>query len=276
MKWKTLVFAAALALPACGSGGTPKAGPSFSYEGYASALKAHVDGRGRVDYAALARDRKGLDSFLEGVAGLSPKVFSRWKEKDRLAFWINVYNALTIRAVLDHLPIKSIRGIPGVWKKLKWRVMGKDLTLDFIENGILRKRFREPRIHMGLVCASRGCPFLLNEPFRGERLEAQLDGRARLFFADPKKFRIDEKAGKVYVSPLFDWYKADFLKAYAPKGGFKGLSPEWKAVMNFASRYVKPPDRACLVAGGYQIVFLPYDWSLNKAPERKNPEKKDR
>ncbi len=269
MKWKIWMLSVTLAVPACGSGEPSRPAPSFSYEGYEAVLKSHVDKKGRVDYAALARDRMGLDAFLAGVAGLSPKPFSKWKKKERLAFWINVYNALTIRAILDHLPVKSIREIPGVWKKLEWKVMGKNLTLDFIENGILRKRFHEPRIHMGLVCASRGCPFLSNEPFRGIRLEEQLDERARLFFADQGKFRVDRKAGKVYVSPLFDWYKADFVEVYAPKKGFRGLSAEWKAVMNFTARYVNPKDRAFLEAGGYKIGFLPYDWSLNKVPERK-------
>ena len=197
-----------------------------------------------------------------------------------MAFWINVYNALTLKAIVDHYPIQSsflksfvyprnsIRQIPGVWDKLTFSVMGRDMTLDEIEHRVLRARFNEPRIHMALVCAAKGCPPLRNEQYTAAKLERQLDDQTNRFLSNAKKFRIDRENKTVYLSPIFDWFGDDFIKTYRANRAFQGYSAKERAVLNFVSRYLGDPDRMYLEKGGYSLSYLPYDWSLNEKVSR--------
>ena len=146
--------------------------------------------------------RGELDEFVTAFGRLDEKVYEKWDEKAKIAFWLNAYNAFTLKAIIDNYPIKSsffrsrvypknsIRQIPGVWDKIPFTVMGQDLTLEHIEHKILREGFDEPRIHMALVCAAIGCPPLRNEPYLGEELDDQLDDQTRRFLANQEKFKI--------------------------------------------------------------------------------------
>jgi len=256
---------------AAGSSGRTAALP---YQQYAHVLKRHVDEHGRVDYAALKAGRRPLDQFLNDVGRHSPKVYSGWEAPAKMAFWVNVYNARTLQVVINHYPIKgswlsrkrygkqSIRHIPGVWDRLQFRVMGRMVTLDEIEHQTLRKEFSEPRIHMALVCASVGCPFLRREPYVAERLDEQLDAQARQFLGDPSKFRIDRAGRRVYVSAIFKWFGPDFAKTYRA-ARFTGHSKTHQAVLSFHSRYLLKEDRLYLEQTEFDVKYLPYDWSLN-------------
>lgn len=255
-------------------GGETKTAP-FSDSGYAAALARYVDAKGLVYYKGLAADREGLDAYAAALGRLDPKVFKEWKEKRKIAFWLNAYNALTLEAILAHYPIKasglsalrfpksSIRQIPGVWNKLKFKVMGREMTLDDIEHQELRARFDEPRIHLALVCAAHGCPALRSAPYAAAKLDEQFDDQARRFLADPQKFRIDRKKGRVGISPIFKWYGKDFVKSFAAGKKFAG-SPVERAVFNFMSGHLDAKDRAYLSAGKYAVEYLDYDWSLNE------------
>jgi len=248
----------------------------FSYDEYGKALKTYVDDHGMVDYKGLKADRKALDEFASAVSRLDPKLCDGWNEREQIAFWINAYNALTLQAIIDRYPIEasllkslvypknSIRQIPGVWDKLTFPVMGKDITLDGIEHATLRAQFNEPRIHVALVCAAMGCPPLRNEPYVGSKLDAQLDDQATKFLKDPKKFRIDPDNSKVYLSSIFDWFGEDFIKTYGTNAEFQGFSEKERAVLNFIGRYARPAGRAYLLKGGFAIEYLKYDWSLNE------------
>ncbi len=248
----------------------------FSYDGYARTLSAHVDGQGIVNYTGLKADRKGLDAFVSSLAALDPEVFGKWSDKEKIAFWINAYNALTLRVIIDNYPIKasffsalrfpqnSIRQIKGVWDEIQFPVMGRKMTLDNIEHDTLRSQFDEPRIHVALVCAALGCPPLRNEPYISAKLESQLDDQARRFFKDPGKFRVDREEGRVYLSSIFKWFGGDFVKAYGSGKGFPGKGETERAVLNFASNYLDRDEKSYLEKGGYSISYLPYDWSLNE------------
>ena len=252
----------------------PAWGGAFSYGTYTGAL-ANVDDRGLVDYGALKADRGGLDAFVESLAAMDKSEYDGWGEKERIAFWINAYNGLTLKAIIDHYPIKpsktlsliypesSIRQIPGVWKKLTFDVMGEPLTLDHIEHQVLRKEFNEPRIHMALVCAAISCPSLRNEPFTGDRLDGQLDDQTRRFLAAPGKFRIDRDSAAVHLSAIFKWFGDDFVEAYGVEGRFLDHSEKERAVLNFISRYLSEGDAAWLESKGPSIEHLKYDWTLN-------------
>ncbi|MBI5594668.1 MAG: DUF547 domain-containing protein [Elusimicrobia bacterium] len=242
---------------------------------YDSLLKEHVS-KGRVDYAALKKAPGGLDAVLAELAGAAPEEYGAWKEPDRIAFWLNAYNAQTLKAIVDNYPIEarglaalrfpknSIRQIPGVWDKRGFVVMGRTMTLDGIEHSVLRKEFKEPRAHMALVCASIGCPPLRAEAYRGDRLEAQLEDQARTFLSDKAKFRIDQAAARVGLSPIFKWFGGDFVGRWGGAPAYGTRTPEQSAVLRFISERVGPQQREFLAAGVFTVEFLDYDWSLNE------------
>lgn len=238
----------------------------FSYEDYAAVLKEYVNERGQVDYELLKENRQKLDQFNAAIGTLSPNTYASWTEQEKIAFLINAYNSLTLEAIIDNYPTKSIRDIPGVWDRKKFKVMGQEMTLDNIEHQILRKEFNEPRVHMALVCASIGCPPLKTEPFVGEKLDEQLDAQARVYLSSPQNFRIDRNPKRVYVSSIFKWFGEDFEKSYGKEQNFEKLNGKETAFLNFISQYLSPDDRDYLTQGGYRVSYLDYDWSLNDQP----------
>jgi hypothetical protein len=223
---------------------------------YAKLLEVHTrsvdDTAGtRVDYAALGRD-PAWAAFLATLAAATPPGDAASRD-ERLAFWINAYNALAIDVVVKHQPIASIRDagslLQPVWKRPAGTVGGRVVTLDEIEHAILRP-MGEPRIHVAIVCASTSCPSLAREPFEAEGLDAQLDAAARRFVADRRKGVRIEGDG-VRLSSIFDWFEGDF----AASGG----------VLAFVRRHADPELRAALDALGPdpQLAYFDYDWSLN-------------
>ncbi|EAW34963.1 DUF547 domain-containing protein [Lyngbya sp. PCC 8106] len=235
---------------------------AFSYQNYEQILSTYVDKNGKVNYKALKENRKKLDEFNASLATLSPDDFANWTEKEKIAFWINTYNSLTLLAIIENYPTKSIRDIPGVWTRLQFNVMGKEVTLDEIEHKILRVQFNEPRIHMGLVCASIGCPILLQEAYTGDKLGEQLDKQTRKFIAINDNFKIDKQDNKVYLSSIFKWFGEDFISQFKIQEKFTGNDKE-RAVLNFLSQYLDESEKEYLMNGKYQIKYLDYDWSLN-------------
>ena len=255
-----------------------KAEGRFSYAGYNQVLKTYVI-KGGVDYAMMKEDRSPLDRFVESMGKVSEETYRTWDEAAQLAFWINAYNAITLKVIIDHYPIRkrllpsglvfprnSIQQIPGKWAKITHTILGKSMTLDQIEHKILRKKFQEPRIHVALVCAARGCPSLRSEAYVGERLNEQLDDQTRRFLNHPAKFRINLGERVVELSSIFKWFGRDFLKVYGPQEGFQGRSEAERAVLAFISRYLDRNDREFLEQGEYRVAYLKYDWTLNDTP----------
>ena len=234
-----------------------------------------VDGEGRVDYAGLQADPSDLDAFYGAIAGLDRERYETWSDQRQIAFWSNAYNGLTLLAIVEHYPIersasvdsilhpRGIRWIPGVWDKLAFTVMGREMTLNAIEHQVLRVEYDEPRIHVALVCAAISCPPLRDEPFVEGRLDDQLDDQTRRFLARPENFRIDRAADKVYLSKILEWYGSDFEESFEPEEGFAGHSAAQRAVLSFISGYLGEADREYLRHGDYGVEYSAYDWSLN-------------
>ena len=226
---------------------------------YARLLEAHVTpgsiGGIRltvVDYRGIQTD-PNYAKTLQAFAAVTPEQLRNPNE--RLAFWINAYNLLAIKAVLDQYPVKSIKDggslFQSIWKKEVGTVAGKAYALDDIENGVLRKDFKEPRIHFAIVCASLSCPDLRPEPYTADRLEAQLDEAARTFLANPAKGLLPGPDGKTAtVSSIFKWFSGDFDAV----GGVSTFI-RTKADPSVAARIAGLTD-----AG---LSYLGYDWSLN-------------
>ena len=235
----------------------------YSDEDYAAVLNTYVNEQGQVNYAKLKENRAGLDRYNQSLGNVAPETFQSWSEAEKIAFLVNAYNSLTLQAILDHYPVDSIRKIPGVWKSLKFQVLGQPTTLDEIEHQILRKEFNEPRIHMALVCASVGCPNLLREPYRGATLDQQLDANTQQFFSLDRNFKLDAKAQKVYLSSIFDWFGQDFEKTYGTEDKFKTFSAKERSILNFASQYVNA-EQLTQLQQVKKLSYLDYDWSLNR------------
>jgi hypothetical protein len=242
---------------------------------YAAVLAAHVNERGLVDYRALNAARAPLDRYVLSLSALDPNADAAWGDEQKIAFWINAYNALTLETIVDHYPIEkgglvsglrfpknSIRQIPGVWDKLTHTVMGRTLTLDRIEHEILRKQFKEPRIHMALVCAAMGCPPLRNEPYAADRLNEQLEDRSRRFLASPERFRIDRDARALYLSSIFEWFGEDFGVVYKT-ADFAHQAGPVRPVLAFVAMHLDPADAGDLNQTEWTIRYLDYDWTLN-------------
>lgn len=222
-------------------------------------LKTYVtdkpEGANRVAYARVTpEDRKALDAYVGALAAVNISGHAR---HEQLAYWINLYNALTVQVVLAHYPVATIRDIdisPGLFADGPWgaklvSVEGVALSLNDIEHRILRPIWRDPRIHYGVNCASIGCPDLRPEAFIGARVEQQLTEAARAYVNDPRGVSI--KGGNVTVSKIYDWFIEDF-------GGDEG------GVIDHLLDFAKPALAVELRRIG-KLYDTSYDWSLNDA-----------
>ena len=244
--------------------------PAFDHghAAWSAVLKECVKGDG-FDYAHLAADRRGLTAYLDALHAVTPAELAAWSEPQRFAFWINAYNAHVVERVLERYPVKSINELDTRAAKvfdqafIPMRALhpeeaegpggpgGKDepLSLNDIENGILRPRFHDARLHAAINCAARSCPPLRGEAFVAERLSDQLDQQMRAFLADASRNRIDPEKQELRLSRVFEWFAADFER----EGG----------VSAFVARFV-PAARADFVRAT-KPAFLEYDWALNDA-----------
>ncbi len=220
---------------------------------------------GRVDYARLLGDRSGLDAYLRLLGAVPEPVLATASREDRLAFWINAYNACMLKRVLDHYPIESATGligrvrgavagypdnsvqqIPDVFTGTHCRIAGVERSQDQIEHEILRP-MGEPRIHFVINCAALSCPELGPEAFEGATLHVQLDDAVRAFMADPRHFRVE--GGTLTVNKVLDWFGEDF-------GGRTG-------VREFFAEHASGDQAATLRNASTRVEFFDYDWTLN-------------
>ena len=242
-------------------------GVTFHYQDYAAVLSKYVDESGMVDYAGLKDNREQLDFFVRDVSGLYRDIYDEWPEKERVAYWINAYNAITLQSIINNYPEKAknrgIRGIPKVWKAKVHTAKGEMVSLDGIEHEYLRKEFSEPRIHVALVCAAQSCPPLRNEPYRSETLDEQLDDQVKTFLANPKWFKIDSDEKVIYLSKILQWYGKDWVSSYKDKAFTSYGSDTEKAVLAFIAEYLDDAQRESLKSDTYRIKYLRYDWALN-------------
>ncbi len=206
---------------------------------------------GRVDYAGFKSEQAKLDQYLSALEKIDPEALAR---NEQFAFFINSYNAWTIKLVLTGYPgLKSIKDLGSIfqspWSKEIVRIHGKTLTLDDIEQKILRPRFKDPRVHFAINCASKSCPPLGSEPYRGAALDAQLDKATRDFVNAPGNYRLE--GDTLWVSSIFKWYAEDFNND--PAG--------------FYAKYAGPSLKKALDERGnrIEVKYLDYDWSLNGA-----------
>jgi len=216
---------------------------TFDHGALDDLLRRCVDSDGFVDYAGLGRYAGLLDGYLSRVAAVD---FAGLARDEKLAVLINAYNAATLRLILDHMPVASIRDIPAKarWTARRWTVGGRTVSLADIENTELRAKFNEPRIHFAINCASVGCPKLRNTAFTGVGLDAELAAQTRDVHGDARWLRATPDG--FALTKIYRWYENDFVQS---AGGVE------KYAAQFAPAIAQMPQRG----------WLAYDWSLNAA-----------
>jgi hypothetical protein len=217
---------------------------------------------GNVDYKGLTTETK-LDDYLNLLSRVNPEKLVNAQEK--MAFWINAYNAFTIKAIVDNYPVESINDLHSggriighilsitVWDDDFIKINNKEYSLNDVEHKILRKEFKEPRIHFAIVCASISCPQLRYEAYSADKLEEQLQDQTIQFFTDTAKNTIDERNKVAYLSKILDWFEEDF-------------GENDKEVLMFVSKYLnsKLGSKINQNIDDWSIEYLDYDWGLNE------------
>jgi hypothetical protein len=246
---------------------------SMLYKEWNYSLEKHVSANGEVNYKNWINDRDNLEKFLSNISRITATDYRAMSKNEKMALWINAYNALTIKLVLDHYPIKrqglnfypdnSIRQINGVWDKYKISVAGRKVSLSEIENAILRKEFKEPLIHFAINCASKSCPPMKNKAYFPNSLETQLKDSARQFVTNTTYNKIVPSERRIKISKIFEWYGMDFVSS-SKQCCQKGLSVRDTAIVNFLKEYLPEKDKQFLDSNQFAIEFLPYDWALNE------------
>jgi hypothetical protein len=236
----------------CGSSKLGQANSTApSHQAFDELLKKHVSKDGIVNYKGFIQDKAKLDKYLDLLSNNAPDR-KTWSKDEQLAYWINAYNAFTVKLIVDNYPVKSIKDlhpavkiplINTVWHIKFFKIGGKEASLDEIEHKILRKEFEEPRIHFAVNCASFSCPPLLNEAFVPEKINQQLDLVARTFINDTKRNKISPD--KIEISSIFSWFKGDFTKN--------------GSLIDYLNQYSKVK-----IKPNAKVSHLDYDWSLNE------------
>lgn len=228
----------------------------ISHQPWDELLRRFVDEEGNVDYSAWKTSTDEIHRLDEYIDSLSRLDESRAASSpQKLAFWVNAYNAVTVRGILREYPTTSIQDHVShvwgynIWRDLRLIVGDKTYSLGEIEHSILRP-LNEPRIHFAIVCASRGCPRLRNEAYVSERLEEELQSNTVAFFADPTKCSADTARNELQLSPILKWYAADF-------------GPSMPEVLQRISPWLPVDARSVALGKNVQIVYLDYDWTLN-------------
>ena len=249
MKNALLAVLTALVMVSCGTSAPTSKSAPIEHTIWDNLLKKHVNNNGMVDYKGFKKDEAQLKKYLDLISSNAPG--SKWSKDEKLAYWINAYNAYTVQLILNHYPLKSIKDIGSSIKipfvNTPWDVKfieigGKKMDLNNIEHGIIRKDFNEPRIHFAVVCAAMSCPPLRNEAYTADKLDKQLDDQGRAFLNNDRLNEVTKN--KAEISKIMDWYGGDFKKKMPLK--------DW--VNKYAKTKLETDN----------ISYKDYNWALNE------------
>jgi hypothetical protein len=230
---------------------------------------------GCVDYAAWKKSTKQLDAYLASLGEISSTEYEALSTSEKKALWLNAYNAFTIKIVLDHYPVHgnvdfypadSLRQIPDVWENYHFKVAGRSVDLDYVEHGVIRREFHDPRMHFAVVCAARGAAPLGNSAYTAEDIDDVLENAKNAYLGDVRNLRFDEEHKVLFVSRVFSWFPLDFAPANFFKGRTKPPS-DFAVILAYLARN-GPPDLVKKLAtvpdlDEIKVSYLTYDWALN-------------
>lgn len=212
---------------------------NFDHSLWTSILQKNATNDGHVDYQSIQLHPENLNIYLQKLSKATPN--DTWSKNETLAFWINAYNAFTIKLIIDNYPVKSIKDIKNPWDKKFFTIGNKTMSLNHIEHDILRK-LDEPRIHFAIVCASVSCPKLKNKAFTASELNTELTKAAVEFLSDASKNTISKNS--LELSKIFQWFTKDFK--------------QHGSLIDFLNQYTETE-----ISDNAVIKFKDYNWSLN-------------
>jgi hypothetical protein len=223
---------------------------------------------GLVYYRAVRAERARLDRYVAALGAVTPATYQGWNREQKMAFWLNAYNAFVLRAAASAYPPRggTLRNVPGFFDKRPHRAAGRTVTLDQIENKILPE-FRDPRLYFALGRGANGSGRLKSEAYTAAKLEDQLRGQTAEFLEQQNHMKIDQLTGELAVSPIIGWHEAEFVAAYggAEVGSrFANRSPLERAVLALVNPVRLPGERAWLERAQFKVTYQDFDWSLNE------------
>jgi hypothetical protein len=227
---------------------------------------------GLVYYRALRGERGRLDRYIASLNVPAPK-YDAWGRDEKMAFWVNAYNAFVLQTVIDRYPIhgasaayppNSIRQIPGAFETVKHRAAGRSLTLDEIEKNVLAE-FKEPRLFLALGRGAIGSGRLRSEAYAGSRMMQQLDDLQQNFVSEQTMMKLDRARGQLSVTPILSWREKDFVAAYdkGATGPAAQRSPIERAIVAFITPHLLPLERELVQKNEFRVTYHPFDWRLN-------------
>ena len=250
MKFSIIIFSLAIFLSSCFSGIPKGKNNSFTHEEWTNLLQKHVNKAGFVDYKGFIKDSVKLNNYLAKLSDNAPA--NSWSRDEKFAYWINAYNAYTVKLITNNYPVKTIKELGAAnpiifvntaWDKKFFSIGNKKMTLNTIEFKIIRKQFKDPRSHFAINCASISCPKLLNVAYEAKTLNAQLEQQGKAFLADTEKNKVSANNPK--LSSIFKWYSGDFEKG--------------QTKIEFINKYASPNLNA-----NAKLDYLDYNWNLNE------------
>ncbi|MCB9092120.1 MAG: DUF547 domain-containing protein [Halobacteriovoraceae bacterium] len=212
------------------------------------------------NYQNIKRDPKDFNLYLKSLEDLKKDEFEKFTDAQKLAFWINAYNAYTVKLIVDNYPVKSIKDIKpsglfgafsNPWKIKFINLFGEKYNLDNIEHDIIRKEFKNPYIHFAVNCASMGCPSLHETSYKADTLDKQLQAAAVHFVTNTHKNQYDSKKKHLYLSKIFKWYGDDFNEKFG-------------SYLSFIEKTLKESSDKDISLKDYKVKWNEYDWNLNK------------
>ena len=217
----------------------------FDHSKFDALLKANVDENGMVDYSSF-KSNKDFDDYIKSITEAD---VSNLSKEDKLAFYLNVYNATVIKNVLDHLPITSPMDVDGFFKKITHQIAGNEITLDKLEHDYAMK-IEPVLVHFGLVCAAISCPKILRKAYDGKTVFQQLEENGKEFLNDPSKNRLDKENNILYLSDIFKWFRKNFEERYG-------------SLQKAAEHFMNESDKKFLIENTVEVKFNKYNWQLN-------------
>jgi hypothetical protein len=227
---------------------------------------------GLVYYRALRSERGRLDRYVASL-NVPSATYQGWSREQKMAFWVNAYNAFVLQTVISNYPIggrssmypaNSIRQIPGAFEQIRHRAAGRTVTLDQIEKTVLPE-FKEPRLYLALGRGALGSGRLRSEAYTADRLPTQLSSMASEFVNEQAMLKIDRAAEDVAVTPIISWHEQEFVAAYdtGATGPFAQRSPIERAIVGFITPHLLPLEKELLRKNAFKVRFQTFDWSLN-------------
>lgn len=241
----------------------PVASQAPSHAPFDALLQAVVNRQGRVNYPLLKTRLPELNTYLQSLAALTSEGVQKLNQDEKLALYLNAYNARVLQELATAWPVKSIMDIPGVFKTRTFVLAGRSLTLDQLENEIIRPQFREPRVHFALNCGAVSCPPLQNRAFTGATVRNQLEQARDQFMRTPEAFQVEVASKTVTASKIFEWFGGDFVAISRTTQPRPPFTLEQTAVLNYLHLYTTLSDMRTVLEGTPRLVFREYNWGVN-------------